>query len=88
MNRPQLLKELKEQGIGSILKNMYENIYLLKIDSNVMDGQISADHGVTQGKHSLCNIFSFYISDMKESVRKPDIPDFTEPNNCNLQMIR
>ena len=55
---------------------MYGNIYY-----NVTDEQISADHGVTQGRHSSCNIFSFYISDMKESVRNLDIPDFTEPNH-------
>ena len=46
-----------------------------------MDGQIKADHGVTQGRHSSCNMFSFYISDTKGSLDIPYTMDFTHPNN-------
>ena len=37
-------------------------------------------------RHSLCSKFSFYISDMEESVCNLNIADFTEPNNL-LQLV-
>ena len=55
--------------------------YLPKIDENIIGAKICADHGVTQGINSSCNIFSFYISYMKEVIKNVNTPDFTEPNN-------
>ena len=67
------------------MKNLYytyEYVYYQpEIEHNLMDEQIKADHGVTQGRHSSCKIFSFYISDMKGSLDIPYTMDFTHPNN-------
>ena len=87
MNRPTLMKDLMEQEIGCIflrsLNKMYEEInYSPKISRNMMGEPISANHGVTQGRNSSCNIFSFYISDMSNSLKNLDIIDFTDPENC------
>ena len=86
MNRPSLLRDLMNKGIGSMfldnLYNMYEKtFYVPKISENVIGEQIPANHGIAQGKNSSCNIFSFYMSDMKDSVKDMNVSDFTEPNN-------
>ena len=61
---------------------MYEKVnYLPKISDVKIGELIPADHGVTQGRHSSCNIFSFYISDMKDHLKNLLINDFTEPEN-------
>ena len=61
---------------------MYEKtFYVPKISENIIGGQIPANHGIAQGKISSCNIFSFYISDMKDSVKDMNVSDFTELNN-------
>ena len=61
---------------------MYEKtFYVPKISENIMGEQIPANHGIAQGKNSSCNIFSFYISDMKDSVKDVNVSDFTESNN-------
>ena len=45
--------------------NMYkETSYIPQIDRNRMGEEISTMFGVTQGKNSSCDIFSFYTSDM------------------------
>ena len=56
------------------------------VTRNMMGEPIPANHGVTQGKNSSCNIFSFYISDMSNSLKNLDIIDFTDPENC-LQLV-
>ena len=61
---------------------MYEKVLCLpKIDDNIMGKQLNAKHGVTQGKTSSRNIFSFYISDMSNQLKDMQVSDFTEPNN-------
>ena len=86
MNRPMLMKDLMKKGIGcGFLKNLfniYEEVnYSPKTSYNMMGQPISADHGVTQGRNSSCNIFSFYISDMSEPLKNLNNHEFTEPEN-------
>ena len=90
MNRQALMKDLMTKGIGNVfLKNLcktYEEIiYLPKVENNFMGDGILSKHGVTQGRHSSCIIFLFYISDMNESLSDANVDDFTEPEN-NLQL--
>ena len=87
MNRPTLMKDLMKKGIGDMclksLNNMYNEVnYSPKISNKMVGEAITTDHGVTQGRNSSCNIFSFYISDMCEPLKKQnDCIDFTEPEN-------
>ena len=46
-----------------------------------MGDPITSNHGVTQGRNSSCNIFSYYISDMKIPVENLRFDDFTDPEN-------
>ena len=68
------MKDLMKDGIGSLflknLFNMYSIIhYLPKTSRNLMhDDPIISKHGVTQGRNSSCNIFSYYISDSRKAM--------------------
>ena len=49
-----------------------------KLDSyNIGDG-IETQHGVTQGRRSSGNLFSFYISDMKTATQDIQANDFMD----------
>ena len=81
MNRPTLLKNMMDDGFGSVfvknLNNMYEQIqYLPKISTRILGDPIISDHGVTQGRSSSGNIFSYYISDMNDSFENDEHTDF------------
>ena len=87
MNRPLLIDDLR---IGSaFLRNLYliyEKVsYVPKVD-NMMGREMDANHGVTQGRHSSCNIFSFYTSDIINCIKDIQLPDFTNLFNI-LQLV-
>ncbi len=89
MNRPTLMRNMMKDGIGSTflknLNNMYSEIrYLPKISSQLMDDPIMSEHGVTQGRTSSGNIFSYYISDMNEPMEDKDYTDFMLANLLQL----
>ena len=50
-----------------------------------MGEPIPGNHGVTHGRNSSCNIFSFYISDMSDTLKSLNMIDFTGPEN-SLQL--
>ena len=55
----------------------YEKVsYVPNID-NMMAREMDANHGVTQGRHSSCNIFSFYTSAISNCIKDIQLPDFT-----------
>ena len=89
MNRPTLMQKMMKDGIGCIflknLYNMYKEIrYHPKISSNLMDEPILSEHGVTQGRNSSGNIFSYYISDMNEPMEGKGYVDFMLANLLQL----
>ena len=89
MNRPTLMRDMMKDGIGSTflknLNNMYSEIrYLPKISSHLMDDPIISEHGVTQGRTSSGNIFSYYISDMNEPMEDKGYVDFMLANLLQL----
>ena len=68
-------------GFGCVfvknLNNMYEQIqYLPKISTRILGDPMISDHGVTQGRSSSGNIFSYYISDMNDLFENDEYTDF------------
>ena len=89
MNRPRLMKDMMKDGIGSTflrnLNNMYSEIrYLPKLSLNQMDDPIISEHGVTQGRASSGNLFSYYISDMSKPMDEKSYSDFMIANLLQL----
>ena len=66
VNRGPLIKNLIDSGIGgkfaTAIRNMYEQTYYLpKISNSKTSAEIKTEYGVTQGKTSSGNFFSFDI---------------------------
>ena len=73
VDRSLLLRYLLECGIDSqfvtAILNMYRDTYYLPKMSNSKTGkEIRTNSGVTQGKSTSANLFSFYVSDMAEKT--------------------
>ena len=50
-------------------KNMYtDTSYIPRISNNEIGEEINTEYGVTQGKCSSANIFSFFVSDMHNAI--------------------
>lgn len=72
VNRYRLINDLVDEGADrNLVRNIYnmysETSYVPKMDNNHLGDEISTKYGVTQGKSSSCDIFSFYTSDMPQS---------------------
>ena len=85
VNRPKLITDLMAKGCGKnyvrALSDMYEeSLYVPKINCNTLGDNISTKYGVTQGKRSSTNLFSFYVSDMNVSLRNFH-DNFLDPYN-------
>ena len=86
MNRAKLLNHLMATGCGKsyvrALSKMYvESFYAPKIDSNHLGDSICTRYGVTQGRRTSTNLFSFFISDMRNALFGLNTHDFFEPFN-------
>ena len=86
VNRVEMIKQLMKLGIGSkflrSLRSMYlEKLYVPKISMYSIGEEFSTDYGITQGKDSSANIFSSYISDIPQSIRPNNPPDFMDSYN-------
>ena len=55
--------------------------YIPKVDRNTLDCPIMTQSGVTQGRRSSVNLFSFLISEMATSIHSERKCDFIEPYN-------
>ena len=72
-NRADIINELINKGAGKVfvqsVANMYDKTYYIpKIDKNTYEEGISTQHGVTQGRKTLANFFSFNMSDMSSTI--------------------
>ena len=65
----------------AITKMFTKSTYFPKMDGHCVGEGIETEHGVTQGRRSSGNIFSFYISDMKSATRDIGTNDFMDPVN-------
>ena len=87
VNRHRLINDLVEEGADrNLIKNIYnmykETSYVPKIDKNNAGDEIRTMYGVTQGKTSSCDIFSFYTSDM------PQCFEDREHNDINVNLLQ
>ena len=78
--RPLLLEELMNDGAGNkfvkCLYNIYKNTsYVPQTTNEQMGEEIYTSYGVTQGRSSSANLFSYYISDMIKNVEDPHVQD-------------
>ena len=85
-NRVEIAKKLAEDKVGNrALRNfvhMYsETSYVAKITENEVGPEISTKHGLTQGKNSSASLFSYYISDMPDSISNINPTDYFDPLN-------
>ena len=64
------------------LANMYgESSYAPKLNENQLGKNITTNHGVTQGRKSSGNLFSYFISDMPQALNNASTTDFLDPYN-------
>ena len=89
-NRYLLVESLMEHNIGKkfarALTSMYhKNEYTPKLTGDYIGEPIESKYGVTQGRKSSANLFSFFISDMSEFLCDPIMNDFMDPF-CLLQL--
>ena len=86
MNRYLLMKKLMVNRIGSrFLVNLFNSYkqtkYVIKTSNSTLGNEIDTHVGVTQGKSTSANLFSFFISDMHESIEGVNTLDFMDPFN-------
>ena len=64
------------------LAKMYgESSYAPKLNECQLGKKITTNHGVTQGRRSSGNLFSYYISDMAKAVKTVPTNDFLDTFN-------
>ena len=85
-NRAIMIKDMMEKGIGDVflraIAAMYrKSIYVPKVKDNLLGEMINTYHGVTQGRRSSTNFFSFLIHDLPATVHTTRYDDFMEPHN-------
>ena len=85
LNRKRLMEKLGEQGAGNrfiqAIHNMYQTTaYIPKVSNSRLGERIFTEHGVTQGKESSANLYSFYVSDMPSYLGQ-FTGDFMDPLN-------
>ena len=89
MNRKLLIDKLQKKKAGSkftgAIHRMYSKTsYTPKVSDTMLGESIPTDHGVTQGKKSSANLYSFFVSDMGECLLEHN-DDFMDPANlCQL----
>ena len=82
-NRAIILKDMMEEGAGDTflraIASMYqESTYIPKIDRSMLGDPISTFYGVTQGRRSSTNFFSYLIRGMADAVHTNEYEDFME----------
>ena len=85
LNRKRLMDKLCEKKAGkrfvNAIHSMYQNTaYVPKLSNTRLGERISTEHGVTQGKESSANLYSFYVSDMSSCLEE-FTSDFMDPLN-------
>ena len=86
VNRAGIITDLMKKGCGkqftnAIAKTFKESTYYPKINKTQIGEGITTYFGVTQGRSSSANLFSFYVSDMPSAFNNLDISDYMDPYN-------
>ena len=83
-NRALIIKDLIKKGCGknitSAIAKMYMNSEYIPVAKNRLGDGISTSFGVTQGRKSSTNLYSFHVSDMPD-VLSDQHQDFMDPFN-------
>ena len=87
LSRPKLIQDMINKDIGhrflKVIKNVYNvTSYVPQISRIALGEEINTSYGVTQGKHSSANLFSFYVSDMPQAIDQLNSDDYMDPFNC------
>ena len=82
-NRAEISNHLMKKGCGKFLtsaitKTLSTSVYHPKISNNRLGEGIESVHGVTQGRKSSANLFSFYLSDMATAFEYTKYDDFMQ----------
>ena len=85
LNRKRLMNKLCQKNAGKrfvqAVHSMYQTTgYIPKLSNTRLGERISTQHGVTQGKESSANLYSFYVSDMSSYLEK-FTSDYMDPFN-------
>ena len=84
-NRAKIVDKLMERGCGrafteAILKMLTSTTYIPSVN-NKLCGEITTSYGVTQGRNSSPNLYSFYVSDMPRCTDVMPEKDFIDPHS-------
>jgi hypothetical protein len=85
-NRAEIINDLIKKGCGKAFTNAVANMmststYYPKMSSNMLSDGIESDYGVTQGRRSSGDIFTFYVSEMSSAFDTIENNDFMDPHN-------
>ena len=86
LNRPKLIDDMMTNNIGhrflkAFVDTYKATTYVPQISKNALGEDIQTSYGVTQGKSSSANVFSFFVSDTHQSVDEVNCNDFLDPFN-------
>ena len=82
--RVSISHKLMDSGCGNNLvsaltKSMSKTVYHPKISKNRLGTGIDSKIGMTQGRKTSANLFSFYLSDMSKAFENSQYSDFMQP---------
>ena len=72
-------KDCGSKFTKAIANMLSTTTYYPKSNKNYLSEGISTNYGVTQGRRSSGSLFSFYVSDMPESINDTQYDDFMDP---------
>ena len=86
-NRAIIVKDMMKENLGKkfirTVSAMYrKSQYIPKLTTKDLDDPIHTYFGVTQGRRSSTNFFSFLIRDLPNSISTEEFTDFMDPDNC------
>ena len=85
-NRGLITKDLIKEGCGKNLTRAIAKLYInseyIPVIKNRLGEGISTAYGVTQGRKSSTNLYSFYVAEMPDELHDQNI-DFMDPFNID-----
>ena len=84
-NRAKIVSKLIEKGCGAqftkAVAKMYDSTSYLPMINNKIGNKITTAYGVTQGRNSSPDSYSFYVSDMPNCTDELPNIDYMDPHN-------
>ena len=81
-----MVTKMMEEGVGkryitSFFLSYEKTNYIIKASADKIGNTIETNSGVTQGKTSSSNVFSFFVSDMHKPLESLENCDYMDPMN-------